>query len=49
MKPTSWEALSQLIEVQWRRGKLSEAELSLDAAKQALGKEEDPGECLVYF
>ncbi|KAI5637396.1 tetratricopeptide repeat domain-containing protein [Phthorimaea operculella] len=43
VKPTSWEALAQLIEVQWRRGKLSEAEQALEAAKQVLEDEEDPG------
>ncbi|XP_026737258.1 tetratricopeptide repeat protein 21B-like [Trichoplusia ni] len=43
VKPKSWEALAQLIEVQWRRGKLSEAEQALEAAKAALGEEEDPG------
>lgn len=43
VKPMSWEALAQLIEVQWRRGILSEVEQSLDAAKAALGEEEDPG------
>ncbi|XP_049870383.1 tetratricopeptide repeat protein 21B-like [Pectinophora gossypiella] len=43
VKPTSWEALAQLIEVQWRRGKLSEAEQALEAAKVALGEQEDPG------
>nr|XP_049694551.1 tetratricopeptide repeat protein 21B [Helicoverpa armigera]XP_049694552.1 tetratricopeptide repeat protein 21B [Helicoverpa armigera] len=43
VKPMSWEALAQLIEVQWRRGKLSEAEQALDAAKLALGEQEDHG------
>lgn len=47
VKPTSWEALTQYIEVQWRRGKLEEAELALEAAKQALGEKEDPGLMLV--
>ncbi|XP_063824062.1 tetratricopeptide repeat protein 21B-like [Ostrinia nubilalis] len=43
VKPTSWEALAQLIEVQWRRGRLPDAELSLEAAKVALGDLDDPG------
>lgn len=43
VKPTSWEALAQLIEVQWRRGKLNETEPILEAAKQALGDNDDPG------
>ncbi|XP_030029552.2 LOW QUALITY PROTEIN: tetratricopeptide repeat protein 21B [Manduca sexta] len=43
VKPTSWEALAQLIEVQWRRGKLADAEQALDAAKQSLGDRDDPG------
>uniref|UniRef100_A0A2H1VZJ3 SFRICE_009072 n=1 Tax=Spodoptera frugiperda TaxID=7108 RepID=A0A2H1VZJ3_SPOFR len=43
VKPMSWEALAQLIEVQWRRGRLSDAEQALEAAKTALGEQEDPG------
>ncbi|XP_072940009.1 tetratricopeptide repeat protein 21B-like [Epargyreus clarus] len=43
VKPTSWEALAQLVEVQWRRGKLADAELALDAAKAALEDQDDPG------
>ncbi|XP_013200236.2 tetratricopeptide repeat protein 21B-like [Amyelois transitella] len=43
VKPLSWEALAQLIEVQWRRGKLAEAEPALDAAKLALEDADDPG------
>lgn len=43
VKPMSWEALAQLIEVQWRRGKLGEVEQALDAAKQALGDHDDSG------
>ncbi|CAH2071598.1 unnamed protein product, partial [Iphiclides podalirius] len=43
VKPTSWEALAQLIEVQWRRGKLAEAEQALDTAKESLENLEDPG------
>ncbi|CAH0763751.1 unnamed protein product [Diatraea saccharalis] len=43
VKPTSWEALAQLIEVQWRRGKLTETEQPLEAAKQALVDQEDSG------
>ena len=46
VKPMSWEALAQLIEVQWRRGKLTDAEQALDAAKLALGENEDPGRLL---
>ncbi|XP_046963364.1 tetratricopeptide repeat protein 21B-like [Vanessa cardui] len=43
VKPTSWEALAQLIEVQWRRGKLEEVEPAMEAAKNLLGNREDPG------
>ncbi|KAF9409756.1 hypothetical protein HW555_010955 [Spodoptera exigua] len=43
VKPMSWEALAQLIEVQWRRGRLSDAEQALETAKSALGEQEDPG------
>ncbi|CAH2991716.1 unnamed protein product [Chilo suppressalis] len=43
VKPTSWEALAQLIEVQWRRGKLLETEQPLETAKLALEDQEDPG------
>lgn len=43
VKPMSWEALAQLIEVQWRRGKLADAEPALDAAKLELGDGDDPG------
>ncbi|XP_045447028.1 tetratricopeptide repeat protein 21B-like [Melitaea cinxia] len=43
VKLTSWEALAQLIEVQWRRGKLEEVEQTLDAAKTLLGNHDDPG------
>lgn len=43
VKPTSWEALAQLIEVQWRRGKLAEVEQTLDTAKRDLAEQEDPG------
>jgi hypothetical protein len=49
VKPTSWEALAQLIEVQWRRGKLPESEQALDAAKLALGDQDDSGKCLGFF
>lgn len=44
VKATSWEALAQLIEVQWRRGKLSDAEPTLETAKSVLDSQEDPGE-----
>ncbi|XP_052749213.1 tetratricopeptide repeat protein 21B-like [Galleria mellonella] len=43
VKPTSWEALAQLIEVQWRRGKLAEAEQALELACQAMDRDDDPG------
>ncbi|XP_023941812.1 tetratricopeptide repeat protein 21B [Bicyclus anynana] len=43
VKATSWEALAQLIEVQWRRGKLSEVEQTLETAKNALDSQDDPG------
>ncbi|KAJ0178912.1 hypothetical protein K1T71_005687 [Dendrolimus kikuchii] len=43
VKPTSWQALAQLIEVQWRRGKLNEIEPILETAKQALGDKDDLG------
>ncbi|XP_068631155.1 tetratricopeptide repeat protein 21B-like [Battus philenor] len=43
VKPTSWEALAQLIEVQWRRGKLAEAEQALDTAKSSLENLDEPG------
>lgn len=46
VKPTSWEALAQLIEVQWRRGKLEEVEQTLDAAKTLLGSHDDPGKII---
>lgn len=49
VKPMSWEALAQLIEVQWRRGKLDEAEQAVEAAKLALGDQEDPGKSLSRF
>ncbi|KAL4708301.1 hypothetical protein ACJJTC_007707 [Scirpophaga incertulas] len=42
VKPTSWEALAQLIEVQWRLGKLSECEQQLETAKQTLSDQDDP-------
>lgn len=43
VKPTSWEALAQLVEVQWRRGKLAEAEQALDNARLSMGEQDDPG------
>ncbi|CAK1598611.1 unnamed protein product [Parnassius mnemosyne] len=43
VKPMSWEALAQLIEVQWRRGKLVEAEQALETAKNSLENLDDPG------
>ncbi|XP_059056730.1 tetratricopeptide repeat protein 21B-like [Achroia grisella] len=43
VKPTSWEALAQLIEVQWRRGKLADAEQALEVAHQAMDGDDDPG------
>lgn len=43
--PTSWTALAQLIEVQWRRGTLQEVDPILETAKEALDKPDDPGYC----
>ncbi|KAM3967248.1 tetratricopeptide repeat protein 21B [Aphomia sociella] len=43
VKPTSWEALAQLIEVQWRRGKLADAEQALEVAQHASQDDDDPG------
>ncbi|VVC96316.1 unnamed protein product [Leptidea sinapis] len=43
VKPSSWDALSQLVEVLWRSGRLSEADQLMENARQALGKQEDPG------
>ncbi|KPJ18977.1 Tetratricopeptide repeat protein 21B [Papilio machaon] len=43
VRPCSWAALAQLIEVQWRRGKLPDVEQALDNAKNSMLNPEDPG------
>ncbi|XP_038223244.1 tetratricopeptide repeat protein 21B-like [Zerene cesonia] len=43
VKPNSWEALAQLIEVQWRRGSLAEVEPAMERSREAIGKTEDLG------
>ncbi|CAH0729262.1 unnamed protein product, partial [Brenthis ino] len=43
VKATSWEALAQLIEVQWRRGKLADVEQVIENAKNMMENQDDTG------
>ncbi|XP_032512890.2 tetratricopeptide repeat protein 21B-like [Danaus plexippus] len=43
VRPLSFDALSQLIEVQWRRGMLTAVESAIEDARRELSGKEDPG------